>query len=38
MVFAEHARTGNLMKALNWEEMVDEETGESEPRKVAGPP
>ncbi|KAG0141635.1 hypothetical protein CROQUDRAFT_685036 [Cronartium quercuum f. sp. fusiforme G11] len=37
VVFAHNARTGNLMKALSWEEMIDEETGEREPRKVAGP-
>ncbi|EGG03681.1 uncharacterized protein MELLADRAFT_37939 [Melampsora larici-populina 98AG31] len=37
VVFAQNTRTGNLMKALSWEEMIDEETGEREPRKVAGP-
>lgn len=37
VVFAQNTRTGNLMKALSWEEMIDEETGEKEPRKVAGP-
>ncbi|KNZ61228.1 hypothetical protein VP01_1432g2 [Puccinia sorghi] len=37
VLFAQHSQTGNRMTAMSWKEMKDEETGQTEARKVAGP-
>lgn len=37
VLFANHSHSGNRMTAISWKEMVDEKTGQTESRKVAGP-